>query len=90
MFALMVNGGDSTCLKGVFEESRIMPLIEEVLKDTECTVENGYMFTDITSKVRHGPNEKVYSAHDAEDPEDFSILFQVIGVELNQELEIEV
>jgi len=91
MFALMVDGGDMNTLKGVFDsEDKVHLVIQAILVESGCTVDRGFNFTKIADPDGYGgmPNETVYSAHDADDPHDYSIVFTVVSLELNQELNV--
>ena len=91
MFALMVDGGEVNRLMGVFDsEDKVHAVIQSVRVDCECTDADGFLMTDITHP-EGDPNMKVLSVHETDIfPDNYSILFTVVSLELNQEFDVAV
>lgn len=90
MFALMVNGGEVTSLKGVFStREQLDPIMAEILRDCGCTEDEGYvMSTPVKSMEDH---RKTYvHVFEGEETEDWSVLFTIIELAVDVQLDIEI
>lgn len=89
MFALMVSNGDTTSLKGVFSDpAKIDPVIEQIRKDCRCTADDVFMMAELHD-VGDDPKKTFLSVYDTF-AEDWSLLFTIISLDVDEELDIEV